>query len=346
MITREKFFRRFEPGKVDSVKKHFEQLRLAEDRKIRNEIMADQNSTHFVNLCVYPFIAGGKLAETGYEIYSLDPYYYTGLKNFDVLLYNKDEGSSIFVECRSGTTFSNTLGDELKDKIERTQGLLLKQNIYGIQTDKLEFVLMINAVFDDQVTKILNGTAVQEKIKVWKADLHGGIIILHSGQHTNEKLTKSLTYPGVKCKDYNDVFNIMPSTHIARKLEFVSSRMEIMLRNEGHEKFRLSDVVALLKEVFLNYPIEETEKISKTILSEGEDIGIFSALDEEFYILNVGRKMGAAGDEAKEKYIKYKSEKDAEGLLFKEYPTVIEEMEKEEQRKEPSEPTTGQQKML
>lgn len=332
MIGFREFINAIEPSKRESVRKYFEKLKVSTESKIREELKIDQESRRFVNLCIYPFSLKGKLSITGYRFYCVDPLLYLSdkikkAKNFDVLHHNENDESCIFVESRSGTNFSEDWWSEIENKVSTVEKFIQKE--VGMDFNESEFVLMVESIIKDKVLDSLKKSSMKNKMVVWSADLWKGIIQLSYGKHSNQRLNQLLFGDGVKLPNFNNIIGIMPSSHIGNKLEFVSAMLEIKLRESQRDRFTISDICEILRKEFGNYPPYAIEKIADSILQEGVKSEIYLPLGDEeplskFFRVSVGRRMGMVGIDAKEEYIKFKTENDALNELYRHYPDVLE----------------------
>lgn len=296
-------------SKREAAHSKYKELQKVYEQKILKELNNDQNAMSFVDLAIYPFTLGGKLAESKYRFYCVDPLFHLtyetmDVASFDVLLLNTDDNSSIFIECKSGSIQDN-ITEKLNKKIETVKAYF--NNEFGINSNKIEFVLM--APFNE-IEKLAGNLSTLPNVIVWAADFWKALIKLHAGAHENTKLNSSLLQ-GVSIPSFNKIVNIMPSSHPGNAISIISALLDLVLIKRETESFTDVDVNTILSKEFGNYPERGIKKIVKHILSVGVECGVFSKFSDNEFGINVGRRNGAAAINARQRYLNYYRDKQA-----------------------------------
>lgn len=295
-------------SKREAARATYRDLQKEYEQSIYDELRKDQNSMSFVDLAIYPFVVGGKLAESKYRFYCVDPLFHltyetTNVASFDVLLLNTDDNSTIFVECKSGSITDN-IAEKLNKKIETVNKHF--NNEFGISPSKTEFVLMVPF---NEIEKFIGKKSLPNVI-IWEADFWQGLIKLYAGSHENAKLNSQLS-SGVHMPSFNKIVNIMPSSHPGNSLNMLSALLDLKLIKRETESFTGADVNAILSKEFGNYPERGINKIVKHLISIGVECGVFSKFSDNEFGLKVSRKNGQAGINAQNKYLNYYRDKRA-----------------------------------
>ena len=274
---------------------------------IENELQRDKNSMNFVDLAIYPFGLSGKLAQSKYRFYCADPLFYLAYQikdtaSFDILLYNEEDASTIFIECKSGLNISDTILGDINKKISTVKKYFKTE--FDVESSNTEFVLMTTFETAEKLPPLSND------IIIWAADYWKGLIKIKIGTHKNVVLN-SLLSQGIAAPEFNKIINIMPSSHFGNILSIVTSFLDLSMVKRETERFTIVDINEILFKEFRNYPETGIKKISEGILSCGIECGVFSKFGDNEYGIAIGTKNGGAARNASRRYIDYFGDKKA-----------------------------------
>ena len=294
-------------SKQDAAYSKYRELQQEYRSAIEDELKKDKDSMNFVDLAIYPFGLSGKLSQSKYRFYCADPLFYLAYQmentaSFDVLLYNEEDSSTIFIECKSGSNVSDTILDDINKKISTVTNYFKTE--FGIESSSTEFVLMTTFGTADKLPPL------SKDIIIWVADYWKGLIKIKAGTHKNTVLN-SLLSEGIAVPEFNKIINIMPSSHIGNILSIVTSFLDMSMVKRETERFTIVDINEILFKEFRNYPGVGIKKISGTILSKGIECGVFSKFENNEYGIAIGTKNGGAAGNASRQYINYYGDKKA-----------------------------------
>jgi hypothetical protein len=270
----------------------FDELQLEKEDLIKKEVNINHKHLDVVNLCASLFSPFSELnLETSFQLLLYEPLYKTGIKNFDVAIYNIDSKQLILVECKSSITYLKNVSDEIKKSIEETNKNLDKlEEIIGDEIKDIEYVYCVPAIDAIDLGKYVKNNELP--ICIWCYDGFKGIIKLYiqidetslegieNGHlHKNHKLTRLLS-KGVESKKTARSFPFLPSSHIYSILMHVCiSLVRKMVKEQDWKgEFDFSDVFHIIKLNMANPNTlndEHIRELSVRVIEKGIDKEVY-----------------------------------------------------------------------
>lgn len=191
----------------DKWKKYFEPTFRG---RVIEEINRDREHHNLVKLCAKSFAETDLSVQSGYVFYFAEPlvelgHLEEGNKSFDLFLFNENNQSAIFVECKTSIPAkARKILKEVEDAIdlvEKSIDYLSTVINVGMESDRIEYVLCVYDKDSNKIIDFLEGQAKKEeerrktdpKIKLWIYRPHSQLVQLHQNHtHSNSILTKML----------------------------------------------------------------------------------------------------------------------------------------------------------
>lgn len=238
--------------------------------KQKNEIIEREKHDDYLRLLIYPFIknpfatlnTGKQNTESGYELYTCDPFYDNGSKNFDCLIYKEDSNKVVlvFVEVKTGLNRGNIV-KEFKEKCEEIEKNYseIDEIFPGHDKKVVEYVLCVDAMMVSSIQSLIEKEIINSKYRmiVWQI---GSIIpphrlnlvwptdhikkddlnkMIHSEKEFNTYLRKSTIL-------LNGPIYFFPQSHPVTKLKailgFIKSQQAINKTKSDHQKYFFTDI--------------------------------------------------------------------------------------------------------
>ena len=213
------------------IKSYKEQLHKSEERKFEDDFSRHKLHDTLVQACVSAFLTTDGIASrvAGYRFVTVEPLCELGVKNFDLLVMNEDQGLGIFVECKSSLSNPSTEVEEVIDKIsvlEEHQSYLEVQ--IGARIDLKEYAICVPSDLQVEVAteiekrKRSSDPQVDDPFVTWGFHMFDNTILKlftkpsttkeeRPVYHRNADLTKAMSQ-GITV-DTEVVTAVLPSSH-------------------------------------------------------------------------------------------------------------------------------------
>ena len=319
---------------------------------MEEELERDKNHHNLMRLCAKSFAQSELSQRSGYQFYFAEPLIDLGQiqknnNNFDLLLFNEENHSAIFIECKTSINDAKATMKELVNSIN-----LVKDNInylsdligVEIDLDNTEYVLCVydiesRAVIQSMKTQIIKKSKSKydpNLVKLWIFRPHSQIIQLYQDQSHNNKNLTNMLLAGFSEQKLRSQFELpyLITTHPFR-LIILSIVADCYAKNAldasiaDPKIIKIKDIYnTLFKNISLGMPKDKKSEMIKeklnTIINYGEKYELFDKInDDEIRIICVGKDLRIVISNIKEKYSKnwiaLKSEKEAEIKSVEEY---------------------------
>lgn len=183
--------------------------------------------------------------ETGYNFLFTEPLVEKGVKNFDVLLYNTESGSAVFIECKSSISDRSINGvledtEEAIEAVQENKGYLERQ--IGDQIKHTGFVIMTRATDIQSIKEREWNFENNESTFLWYIDVFQDkrIMIERSkGTHDHKRLAEKMK-KGISVDDRRVDIELIYNTNNYRALKKVLIDILFENRKKGvddHKEF-------------------------------------------------------------------------------------------------------------
>ncbi|MBO3842208.1 MAG: hypothetical protein FGF48_07315 [Candidatus Brockarchaeota archaeon] len=268
------------------IDKAFDELMVREKGRIETNINIDLNHLVLVNLCINPFTKNSKI-KSGYLFIRTDPFFSTGSKIFDLLLYNPDSKIAILIECKSSISDPSREVNEVLLKIKQVQlNKDLLENIVGDSINEVEFVICVSPEYIVGMREAIR--KVNEHICLWSANVVENKIFLipsnedrskapwERGTHRDGNLTQILVN-AIKMEGGSvRIQPFMATSNMGLIVSELFTRLAFELMRTGTSQFSFKDVLTLIERSLLNHGSDEVEKVARSSLEVAYQIGIVS----------------------------------------------------------------------
>lgn len=254
--------------------------------------------------------------EYGYAFVSSEPLVELGVKNFDVLIYNKIKKHAIFVECKSSPRNPGRQISEAYEAIEYAiENKVYLENELGDEIKKMEFVICVPSPNTDRLVRELERRENEGEIDissdklllVWQVDKFAGQFLqlftrINSreepflSRHLDNNLTKILA-DGINVDGAEVLVKFYPSSHpLYRGRKIVVNILKTNLANNNDLKeFSKKSVEVFCKspKSIAHYAFEKLGKnIAEHFIGEGLKLGFIEEIDgqKDMFRLNIDGK--------------------------------------------------------
>ena len=212
-----------------------------EEKEFKKHINAQQEHDKLIDNCIIAFNPESVCyKKTGYKFTTVEPLVERKIRNFDVLISNKDQELGIFIECKYGLSSGvSEYIDEMYEKIDvLEENLEYLEDIIGYKISRREYVCCTPSQYVDSIAREIEKRETEGKINcvngphllIWglhwwpesEVKLHNRINSPrkeHLKQHGDKHLTKLLA-DGIKTFNRDLPFSFYPSSHPYKHASF------------------------------------------------------------------------------------------------------------------------------
>lgn len=281
---------------------------------------------------------------SGYEFYFTEPLInfctqYSGLKNFDILLFNEFDRSAIFIECKTSINPGEAEND-LKIAIKLVEDKLdyLSQIIgVDLEKDKIEYALCIYEKDRDKFEQAFksNSRNNSNTFKLWIYSPHLSIIRLYLDHSHTQPVLSGMLKSGYGAKNLKNRFELpyIISSHkfsiIQRAIitecynKNLKSHLEGLSTNDP-KIIKIDDILkVLMARIVLGIPNDSKEIFIREklgyIIQYGEKYKLFEKINDEYIrLICSGTNPGVVLRNVKSKFMKNYIDEKSEDLAKKE----------------------------
>ena len=263
------------------------------------ELERDNEHLELVNICYNLFTKTTELnKKTGYKVVLVDPLFTLGIKIFDLMLLNRKSETAVLIEAKSSVSERKS-GKIIDDTIQAARSAMsLREKLEeftGERITSIEFVVFSFAYY----AEVLKDAILSKKARIclWRYHVPPGVVQMvklgddvnterlsgrmHADEKLRQTLLKGVTTPAGALRS----LQIMPTSHMFLKLEYIAQQLFIELDKKPREKrfFEYSNVYNYCRQAFSSTELDDSqvEKIAKEILESATDVGLCRSINPE-----------------------------------------------------------------
>ncbi|MBU7017885.1 MAG: hypothetical protein HXS44_10270 [Theionarchaea archaeon] len=306
---------------------------------IEKEIEKDQKHRDLVNMCIFPFCSPGKVTKLGYRFIMAEPLAELGAKNFDFLIYNKENNVALFGEVKGSVSDPRRTVSETEERIDIVKEHMeyISENYLGELPSYVEYIIGLYAADDEKVIREIHRR--ESRIIVWSIDRYNSILSPKTLRDDEKMAIKvgvlhrdaSLINAVKNVKTSHKVFEIFSSSHIFSLMRIILLAKTTI--DEGDLILTEKDLMEFVKGELSYLDNSTQEKKVKIILNMAESIGFLRRIDAEtFKIVSRSKMNKSLEKDLKRKYVKYTERKQLRTIIEEATFEAQKEVEEERER--------------